>query len=151
MTYFEDYEVGSTRAYGPILMTQPEIIEFASRFDAQPIHTDPDFAQTGPYGGLIASGWHTASASWGLIATQYFDPVSSLGGPGVDELRWVRPVRPGDQLMVHLTVVEARVSASKPDRGVIRSAIEVRAQDGRTVMTFTGINFVLRRPETPTQ
>jgi acyl dehydratase len=144
--YFEDYVPGSVQEFGPATVDEAEIVEFARRYDPQPIHTDPEWARSGPFGGLIASGWHTAAITMRLLVDQYLPPAASLGSPGIDELRWLRPVRPGDQLWVRVTVIEARPSRSKPDRGLLRSRIEVLEADGSPVMTLTALNMIRRRP-----
>jgi acyl dehydratase len=145
--YFEDFVPGSVHEFGPVVVDEAEIIEFARRYDPQPIHTDPEWARTGPFGGLIASGWHTAAITMRLLVDQYLPAVASLASPGIDELRWLRPVRPGDELRVRVTVIEARPSRSKPDRGLLRSRIEVLEGDGSAVMTMTGLNLIRRRPD----
>jgi acyl dehydratase len=145
--YFEDFVPGSVRELGPAVVDEAEIIEFARRYDPQPIHTDPEWARTGPFGGLIASGWHTAAIAMRLLVDQYLPTASSLASPGIDELRWLRPVRPGDELRVRVTVIETRPSRSRPDRGLLRSRIEVLEADGSAVMTMIGMNIIRRRPE----
>ncbi|TDD57636.1 MaoC family dehydratase, partial [Actinomadura rubrisoli] len=117
--YFEDYATGTTYEYGHVSVTEAEIIEFARRFDPQPIHLDPGFAATGPFKGIIASGWHTGSILMRLFADHVLSRVASLASPGVDELRWPAPVRPGDSLRLRVTVLETRPSRSKPDRGIV--------------------------------
>jgi len=144
--YLEDFVPGSVREFGPAVVGEAEIIEFARRYDPQPIHTDPEWARTGPFGGLIASGWHTAAVAMRLLVDQYLPTAASLASPGIDELRWLRPVRPGDELRVRVTVIESRPSRSKPDRGLLRSRIEVLEPDGSAVMTMIGMNIVRRRP-----
>ena len=144
--YFEDFVPGSVHEFGPVVVDEAEIIEFARQYDPQPIHTDPEWARTGPFGGLIASGWHTAAITMRLLVNQYLPPAASLASPGIDELRWHRPVRPGDELRVRVTVIEARPSRSKPDRGLLRSRIEVLEAGGSAVMTMIGLNIVRRRP-----
>ena len=144
--WLEDYEVGSTGTYGPLQVDQQEIVDFARQYDPQPFHVDPEAAAAGPFGGIIASGWHTCALMMRLFADEHLSPASSLGSPGVDELRWLRPVRPGDRLTLHTTVVEARRSASKPDRGVVRTLVELRDQDDRPVLTLSALNLVLARP-----
>ena len=126
-------------------MSEDEIVQFARRYDPQDFHTDPELARTGPYGGLIASGWHTASMMMRLIVDHYLPGAASLGSPGVDELRWLRPVRPGDRLRVRITVVDARRSESKPDRGILTSRLEVVNQADEIVMGMSSVNFVLTR------
>ena len=125
---------------------EPEIIESARRYDPQPIHTDPEWARTGPFGGLIASGWHTTAMMMRLLVEQYLPSAASLASPGIDELRWLRPVRPGDELRVRVTVIETRPSASKSDRGLLRSKIEVFGTGGSAVMTMIALNMIRRRP-----
>jgi acyl dehydratase len=110
--YFEDYVAGSVHEFGRIAVDEREVIEFASRYDPQPFHTDPQAAQRSPFGGLIASGWHTAGLMMRLVVEHYLSRVASLASPGVDELRWTQPVRPGDTLSVRATVLEARRSRS---------------------------------------
>ncbi len=132
--YFEDYPTGSVYEFGSIPVEEKEIIDFARRFDPQPFHTDPEAARHSIYGGLIASGWHTAGLMMRLLVEHYLSPASSLGSPGVDELRWLKPVRPGDVLSLRVTVGDATRSRSKPDRGAVRSLTEVRNQRGEVVM-----------------
>jgi acyl dehydratase len=143
--YFEDYVPGLTVDCGTFTMTEAGIIAFASEYDPQPFHVDPAAAKDGPYGGLIASGWHTISMTMRLLVEFYVSPESGLGAAGVDEIRWPRPVRPGDTLRVRATVLEARRSASKPDRGIVKGAVELVNQAGDTAMTLTAINFILLR------
>ena len=140
--YFEDYVPGAVFEYGTITVNQAEVIAFAQRFDPQPFHVDPAAAARGPFGGLIASGWHTASLVMRLVVDHYLSSVASLGSPGVDELRWTRPVRPGDSLRVRVSVLEARRSRSKPDRGIVRSHIEVLNQAGDVVMSLKALNLL---------
>ncbi|MBI4964531.1 MAG: MaoC family dehydratase [Desulfomonile tiedjei] len=139
--YFEDYVVGAVHEFGSVTIEEGEIIEFAKRFDPQPFHTDPEKAKESAFGGLIASGWHTASLVMRLLVDHYVSRVASLGSPGVDELRWRKPVRPGDTLSVRVTVLESRVSRSKPDRGTIRSYIEALNQHREVVMTWKGMGM----------
>ncbi|MBN9459899.1 MAG: MaoC family dehydratase [Burkholderiales bacterium] len=144
--WFEDYRPGAVHELGSIPVDEAEVLEFARRFDPQPIHTDPVLAERSPFGGIIASGWHTGSLMMRLYAVNYLSPASSLASPGLDELRWLQPVRPGDTLSVRVTVEDARPSASKTDRGVVRSLIEVFNQHGAPVMTIRAVNMVARRP-----
>src|SRR5207244_12235529 len=106
--YFEDYQPGAVYEYGYLTVTEAEILDFARRFDPQPMHADQDWAQAGPFGGLIASGWHTAGLFMRLYADHYLTRVASLASPGIDELRWPAPLRPGDLLRIRATVAEAR-------------------------------------------
>ena len=143
--FFEDYVPGTTVDCGSFSLSEAEIIAFAKEYDPQPFHVDPVAAKDGPFGGLIASGWHTTSMMMRLLVDSYVSPESSLGAAGVDELRWPKPVRPGDTLHVRATVIEARRSSSKPDRGIVKTRMELTNQDGVLVMKATAINFILLR------
>ena len=134
--YFEDYVAGAVFEYGAITLTEREIVEFAKQFDPQYIHTDPRAAAEGPFGGLIASGWHTAAIMMRLFVDHYLSHVASMASPGIDELRWSRPVRPGDTLSIRVSVLEANRSRSKPDRGMVRSLVEVLNQNREVVMSL---------------
>ncbi|HUI55944.1 MAG TPA: MaoC family dehydratase [Bryobacteraceae bacterium] len=140
--YFEDYVPGSVLEYGSIALTAGEIVEFAKRFDPQYIHTDPRAAAEGPFGGLIASGWHTAGVMMRLFVDHYLSHVASMASPGIDELRWTRPVRPGDSLSIRVSIIEANRSRSKPDRGMVRSLVEVLNQNGEVVMSLKAMNIL---------
>ncbi|MDQ2816273.1 MAG: MaoC family dehydratase [Actinomycetota bacterium] len=142
LRYFADYPVGSTYECGTFSIDEASIITFAKEFDPQSFHVDPVAAAAGPFGGLIASGWHTASLTMRLLVENYLSAEASLGGAGADEIRWPYPVRPGDTLRVRATVLESRRSLSKPDRGIIKTLAETANQDGRTVMRCTAINFL---------
>lgn len=143
--YFEDYIPGMRYEFGEIGVSQAEIVDFAERFDPQVFHVDPVGAVKTPFGGLIASGWHTASLMMRLIADNYLSKVASLASPGIDEIRWQRPVRPGDRLRVRILVVDAIRSRTKPDRGMVRSSVEVVNQNGETVMSLIALNFIRSR------
>src|SRR5271169_4225865 len=143
--YFEDYVEGDVHQFGPITVEQDEVIAFAKRFDPQMMHTDPEAAKHTPFGGLIASGWHTAGLMMRLYVEHYLTHVASLASPGLDELRWLKPVRPGDRLSVRVTVLKATPSKSKPDRGVVTSFIEVFDQADEVVMTLKAVNMIARR------
>ena len=143
--YFEDYVPGLTVDCGSFSMSEAEIIAFAKEYDPQPFHVDPVGAADGPYGGLIASGWHTTSMMMRQLVDHYVSLESSLGAAGVDELRWPKPVRPGDTLRVRATVLEARRSSSRPERGIVKSLAELTNSGGELVMKLTAINFVLLR------
>jgi acyl dehydratase len=148
--YFEDYVPGSVFEFGSCSLDEAEILEFAERYDPQYIHIDREAAASGPFGGLIASGWQTAGLMMRLCCDHYLSKVASLASPGVDELRWLKPVRPGDVLRVRATVLEARRSRSKPDRGVVRTFIEVLNQHDDIVMTLQAMNM-MRAQETNAQ
>lgn len=143
--YFEDYVTGSVSEYGSLTVEEADIIEFARRYDPQEFHIDPEAAKRGPFGGLIASGWHTCSLVMRILVDHYLSKESSLGSPGVDELRWLRPVRPGDTLRIRLTILETKRSQSKPDRGMIRNMIEVLNQTGEVVMTLKAMTLIRAR------
>lgn len=143
--YLEDYPTGAVFECGAIQASEAEIIEFGKRFDPQVFHTSPQAAEQTPYGGLIASGWHTAGMMMRLFVEHYLSSVASLGSPGVDELRWRRPVHPGDTLRLRVTVTDTKRSRSKPDRGVLFSFIEVLNQDQEVVMSMKAVNLLLCR------
>lgn len=147
--FFEDYVPGSVEEYGPIEVSEADILAFGQRFDPQPFHIDPLAARSGPFGGLIASGWHTAAMTMRALVDNYLSAESSLGSPGLDELRWSRPVRPGDQLRVRVTILEAKRSRSKPDRGLVRARVEVRNQNDEVAMSLVPMNLILARDATP--
>ena len=144
--YFEDFPPGDVRESPGRTVTREEIVAFAREFDPQPFHTDEAAARQTLFGGLIASGWHTTAISMRLMWETYLKDTASLGSPGVDEVRWLKPVRPGDTLRVRFTVLEAVPSRSKPDRGIVRSLSEVFNQDGEIVMTIRGLGLFGRRP-----
>ncbi len=147
LRYFEDYLPGASYDCGSVSISGAEIISFATQFDPQPFHVDPEAAARGPFGGLIASGWHTAALVMRQLVDHFLSAEASLGSPGLDEMRWPDPVRPADTLRVRATVVEARRSLSKPDRGILKTMIEAVNQDDRTVMRATAINFLRVRPD----
>ena len=144
--YFEDYIPGAIHEFGSITVEESAIIEFARKFDTQVFHLDPVAARETMYGGLIASGWHTAALMMRLYVDHYLPTTASLGSPGIDELRWLKQVRPGDVLSLRVTILEANRSRSKPDRGIVRSFLEVMNQTGEVVMTMKGVNLLLCRP-----
>jgi acyl dehydratase len=146
--YFEDYRIGMVSEFGETTVTAKEIVEFARCYDPQDMHLDPVAAAQGAFGGLIASGWHTGAMMMRLFAEHYLSKVAALASPGIDELRWVRPVRPGDRLRVRVTVLEANRSRSKPDRGMVRSLVEVLNQNGEVVMSMKPMNLMRCRAVT---
>ena len=145
--YFEDYLPGAVFEYGEIRVDGAEIIEFARRYDPQDMHVDSEAARRGRFGGLIASGWHTGAMMMRLLADNFLPKAPSLASPGIDELRWLHPVRPGDLLRIRVTVLEATPSRSKPDRGMVRTLIEVLNQDGNVVMSLKPMNIIARRSQ----
>ena len=147
--YFEDYVPGAVYEFGSCEVTEADIIDFARRFDPQPMHLDEAAAAQGPFGGLIASGWHTAALMMRLFVDHFLLGQASLASPGIDELRWTRPVRPGHVLHLRVTVLEATRSRSKPDRGMVRTLIEVLNQDGEVVMSLKPMNLLRCRSPLP--
>ena len=144
--YFEDYELGCVVELGSVAVSEAEIVDFARLYDPQPFHTDPAAAAQGPFDGLIASGWQTCVLTMQRFVPGYLSPASSLGSPGIDELRFRVPVRPGDQLSVRATVVAVRPSTSKPDRGIVQTRLETFNGEGALVLSMLLINLILRRP-----
>jgi acyl dehydratase len=144
--YFEDYLPGPTYEFGPISVSEAEIIDFGKKFDPQYIHTDPEKAARGPFGGLIASGWHTASLMMRLYADNYISSVAAIASPGVDELRWIRPVRPGDALWIRVSVIDSRRSQSKPHLGMVQVLVAVVNQNREEVMSVKTMNLLRCRP-----
>jgi acyl dehydratase len=143
--YFEDYPPGAMFDLGSVTVTEAEVLEFARRYDPQAIHINKAAAQAGPYGGLISSGWLTVSLFMRLLVDNFLPAKASLGSPGVDQLRWLKPVRPGDVLSAQLTVAEARRSKSRPDRGIVTTTAAVTNQAGEVVMTMTAATLMLAR------
>jgi len=144
--YFEDFKPGDVIELGSRTISKERILAFAREFDPQPFHTDEEAATRSIYGGLLASGWHTGSLLMRILYDGLLKDTASLGSPGIDELRWLEPVRPGDTLTARMTIVETIPSRSKPDRGLIRSLMEMRNQYGRVVLTIRGLSLLGRRP-----
>ena len=142
---FEDIATGEIIHAGPIHVTREAIIDFAQMYDPQPFHLDELAAASSLLGGLAASGWQTAAFGMRLFYDAFIGHIASMGAPGVDEVRWTRPVRPGDDLSLVLTIGEKRESASKPDRGFIAVALDIRNADGKTVMIQRNAVIVQRR------
>lgn len=145
--YFEDFHIGDTFELGRISATQEEIIVFARQFDPQSFHTDPERAKDSFFGELIASGWHTVSLFMRLLVDGLINDTISMGSPGVDEVRWQRPVRPDEVLHGSFTVLDGKISKSRANLGIIRSRCELRNDAGEIVMSLVGTHFVGRRPE----
>jgi acyl dehydratase len=146
MRYFEDFSPGDVVEAGRHVITGDEIIAFARQFDPQPFHLDEAAARQTIFGGLIASGWHTGSLAMRLFCDGVIVDSASLGSPGIDEMRWIKPVRPGDTLSLRVTVTECIPSRSKPDRGLVRSRLELCNQHGEVVVSIKGMNLIRRRP-----
>jgi len=137
--FFEDHTTGETREFGSYRVSEEEIIEFGTRYDPQPFHVDREAAAQSPFRGLIASGWHTCAMMMRMVADFSMSKDSVMGSPGVDEIRWLKPVRPGDRLSIRQTVVSTERSKSKPDRGVVKFRTEVLNQVKEIVMHATGM------------
>jgi acyl dehydratase len=145
--YFEDLEVGRETEFGSYEVTREEVLDFARKYDPQPFHLSDEAAARTHFGRLAASGWHTCAMTMAVIARFVVaDEQAGLGSPGVDELRWLKPVYPGDTLTVRSTIVDKTPSRSKPDLGSFRSATIVTNQDGVPVLSFTSIVLIRRRP-----
>jgi len=145
--YFEDYAPGMETSFGTYDVTADEVMEFGRRWDPQPFHTDPEAATHSPFGGLIASGWHTCSMAMKLLVDHGgISPESSMGGAGLRKLSWDAPVRPGDRLRVVVRVLETRPSQSKPDRGSVVLDIDAFNQDDRRVLNFELIGIIRKKP-----
>ncbi len=147
--YLEDHVPGEVYLFGSTPVEEAAMIDFAKRYDPQVFHTDPEAAKHTSFGGLVASGWYTAALAMRLIVDHRVSRVKNLGSPGVDDLRWYKPVRPGDTLSVRVTILEARLSRSKPDRGVVKALVEVLNQAGVVVASWKGLNIVLSRNACP--
>ncbi len=146
MLYFEDFPIGQRREFGTCSVTEDEIVRFARDFDPQLFHVDTAAAEASIFGGIIASGWHTCSIAMRLICDGFLLDSVSLGSPGVDEIRWKKPVRPGDALTLFGTTMIAKASMSKPDRGVLTNMMELVNQNGETAMTMMAMTMIGRRP-----
>ncbi len=144
--HFEDFEIGHTHELGEVEVTEAEIIDFATRYDPQPFHLDVEAAKDSPFGGLIASGWHTTALYMRLLADGLLNGSSSQGASGMEELRWLAPVRPGDTLRARYTVEDATPSATKPNRGTIHFLSEMVNQDDIVVLSMRGRGQFGTRP-----
>jgi acyl dehydratase len=143
--YWEDLVAGETVDIGSHTITAEEIIGFARQFDPQPFHTDPEKAKDSIYGGLIASGWHTCSIAMRLMCDAYVNHAASMGSPGLEEVRWLKPVRPGDTLRATRTIEESRPT-SKPDRGLVLTRWDMYNQKNEHVLMMRGYGLFGRRP-----
>ena len=139
--YFEDFRVGETHEMGRRLVDRDEVVAFATAFDPQSFHVDEEAARASFFGGLIASGWHTCAMVMRMMCDDYLLDAASMGSPGVDNVRWLKPVRPGDTIRAVRTVLEARVSKSKPGLGIVKSRWEVYNQNDDLVMTMEGLGM----------
>jgi acyl dehydratase len=147
MIWWEDFRVGDSTEMGRHTFSEEEILGFGRQFDPQPFHADAAAAGQTVFGGLIASGWHTCAVGMRLMVQSYLNRTVSLGSPGIDEIRWLKPVRPGDTLAGRLEILEVRPSRSKPDRGIVRARSVVVNQDDVEVLSFVATLLFKRRPE----
>ena len=143
--YWEDFPAGHMRDIGSLTVTREAVLAFAHEFDPQPFHTDDEAASASLFGSLCASGWHTCAMAMRMMCDSYLLESASLGSPGIDKLRWVKPVFPGDTLGGRMTVLEARPMASRPQVGLLRSAWDIRNQHGQAVLTMEGWGMFRRR------
>lgn len=144
--WFEDFTVGRRFETRGVTLSEAQILDFAWQWDPQPFHIDKEAAGDWGYGGLIASGFHTLCAAFRMVVQARIFTAASLGSPGVDKLRWLRPVRPGDTLRVELEVLEARLSQSKPDRGLVTLLYRVFNQRREEVMRLEAVQILRRAP-----
>ena len=145
---FEDFQPGAINEYGPRLVTREEIVAFAAEFDPQPMHLDEEAGRASMLGGLSASGWHTCCMMMRLAADGFILNSTSMGAPGVDEVRWLAPLRPGRSITLRTTTLETRRSASRPEMGFVKMLFEVIDDAGVTVMTLTSSLIMGRREKT---
>ncbi len=144
--YLEDYTPNEVAEFGDYWVTEEEIITFAKQYDPQIFHLDKEAAKLSSFGGLVASGWMTTGIMMRLMVLHFIPPCSSMGSPGVDEVRWLKPVFPGDRLTLRMTVLTVKPSASKPDRGIITFSNELLNQKGEVVMRVKGLGMNRTRP-----
>jgi len=145
MRYWEDFKVGEVEQIGERKVDRDEVVAFARQFDPQPFHIDEAAAARSMYGGLIASGWHTCSMVMRMMCDAYLADSASVGSPGIDNLKWLKPVRPGDTIRAQRTTLESRASKSRPDIGIVSNRWEVFNQEGELVMTMEGYGMFKRR------
>ncbi len=146
MRYFEDIAVGDTARFGSYPVTREAVIDFARQYDPQPFHLSDEAAAQTHFGRLAASGWHSCAMTMAMLVEQWkVDPVASLGAAGIDELRWRRPVYPGDTLSCETEVLTTRPSSSRPEMGSVASRVTVRNQDDQVVMTFISQALIATR------
>ncbi len=144
--YFEDFEIGQRFVSKGVSVTESQILDFALAYDPQPFHLDREAAARSPYGGLIASGFQTLVLGFRMFYQEKIINACSMGSPGMADIRWLRPVRPGDTLHSEVQVKDVRPSRTKPDRGTIDAAFAINNQHGETVMTFLTTIILARRP-----
>ncbi|KVE42198.1 MaoC family dehydratase [Burkholderia sp. BDU5] len=145
---YEDLEVGGKTEVGKHRFTSDEIVTFAQAYDPQPFHVDEEAAKSSMFGGLVASGWHTCSVFMGMLVRNVLQGSTSLGSPGIEEIRWIKPVRSGDTITMYNKVLDKRLSASRPDRGIVTTEWEGVNEQGETVITVRSkVLFGLREPK----
>jgi acyl dehydratase len=147
--HFDDLAPGQVYPLGRRTLSRDEIVAFARAWDPQPFHLDEEEGEASPYGGLIASGWHTVCVYMRLFVDGLLSRAAALGSPGVDEVRWLRPVRPGDTLDARIEILEVRPSRSRPDRGSVRARCVMTNQDGDEVLTMQPVLLLRRRQAGP--
>ena len=145
--FFEDIQAGQVYEFGTVTVSEKDIIDFARQFDPQDFHLDPAKAASSLFGGIVASGWHTTAVVMRLYVDHYLSHIANLGSPGVENIRWPNPLRPGDTLRIRVTILEARPSRSKPDRGIVRVHVEAINQTDKLVLSMIGVSLVGRRQE----
>jgi acyl dehydratase len=145
MRYWEDFHVGEVEEIGARRVDRDEVVDFARQYDPQPFHVDEAAAKASMYGGLIASGWHTCAMVMRMMCDAYLLQSASVGSPGIDNLKWLKPVRPGDTIRARRTTLESRASKSRPDIGIVRNLWEVFNQEGEMVMSMEGYGMFRRR------
>jgi acyl dehydratase len=143
--YFEDFTVGMVIEHGPRLVTREEIVAFAAEFDPQPMHLDEEAARASILGGLAASGWHTCCLLMRMACDSFVLDSSSMGAPGIDEVKWLKPLRPGTHITLRTTVLDTRVSNSRPEMGFVKVRMDVRGDEGDPIMTLTTSMIMGRR------
>ncbi len=139
--YFEDYWEGEIVEFGQYSMSEAEIIAFASQYDPQVFHLDKEAAKISSFGTLVASGWHTVGVTMRLLVLHFISPLSSMGSPGVDQIRWHKPVKPGDVLSLRLHITKTKRSSSKPDRGIVWFQTTTLNQQAEALMTMEGMGM----------
>ncbi len=147
LLHYEDFTSGDVRASEPRTITREEIVSFAAEFDPQPMHLDEAAGRNSMLGGLAASGWHTCALMFRMIFDEFVKDTASMGAPGIEEVRWLRPVRPGMKLTLRRTVLDKRVSKSRPEMGLVRMRSELLDETGKAVIEQT--NTVLIRVRNP--
>lgn len=146
LRYFDDFRIGEKTQLGSREVTEDEMFAFAQQWDPQRIHVDRDFAAAAHFGGIIASGWYTCAVFMRLLVDGMLKEASAIASPGVDTIRWIRPVRPGDVLRAEAVVIETTASQTKPDRGLVKHDCKVFNQAGELVMTLRTLALFSRRP-----